>query len=68
MTPYANLRGNSPVLGYLIEPTRICVMFKNGKIYSYSYASAGVDKVEQMKILAQSGTGVKCLHYKECSL
>ena len=28
MNPYANLRGNSPVVGYEIEATRITVWFK----------------------------------------
>ncbi len=55
MTPYANLRGNSPVIGYKIEPTRIYVMFKGGKTYSYSYASAGTYHVERMKDLALKG-------------
>ena len=58
MQPYLNLRGNSPVVSYEIEPTRIRVMFKGGRVYSYSYASAGADKVEQMKSLACSGTGL----------
>lgn len=58
MIPYANLRGNSPVIGYEIEPTRIHVMFKSGKTYSYSYVSAGSDNVEQMKRLAINGAGL----------
>lgn len=33
--PYANVRGNSPVIGYEIEPYRIIVWFKGGKPYSY---------------------------------
>lgn len=48
MIPYRNLRGNSPVIGYEIEPTRINVMFQGGRTYSYSYASAGSYNVEQM--------------------
>ena len=58
MSPYANLRGNSPIIGYQIEPTRIYVMFKGGKTYSYSYASAGSHNVEQMKRLAREGAGL----------
>lgn len=46
MSPYANLRGNSPVIGYEIEPTRITVWFKGGKPYSYSYNKAGRGNVE----------------------
>ena len=58
MIPYKNLRGNSPVIGYEIEPTRINVMFKSGRSYSYSYESAGSYNVEQMKILARKGAGL----------
>ena len=58
MSPYANLRGNSPVVGYEIEATRITVWFKGGKPYSYSYASAEEYNVEQMKNLALNGAGL----------
>jgi hypothetical protein len=58
MIPYRNLRGNSPVIGYEIEPTRINVMFQGGRTYSYSYASAGSHNVEQMKRLAREGAGL----------
>jgi len=33
-------------------------MFRNGSVYTYSYDSAGEDNVEQMKQLAQSGSGL----------
>ena len=58
MIPYRNLRGNSPVIGYEIEPTRIYVMFQGGRTYSYSYASAGLHNVEQMKRLARESAGL----------
>lgn len=58
MRRYANLRGNSPIVGYEFEPTRIYVMFRGGRVYSYSYASAGAHNVEEMKKLAQSGAGL----------
>ena len=58
MLQYANYGGNSTIAGYEIEPTRIRVMFSNGSLYSYSYASAGRCNVEQMKKLAQSGYGL----------
>lgn len=58
MIHYKKLRGNSPVIGYEIEPTRINVMFKSGRIYSYSYESAGSYNVEQMKVLAREGAGL----------
>lgn len=55
---YSNLRGNSPVLSYEIEPTRITVWFKGNKPYSYSYSSAGANNVETMKQLARRGAGL----------
>ncbi len=58
MIPYANLRGNSPIIGYEIESDRIIVLFKQGKQYSYSYNKAGVGNVEEMKRLAQNGAGL----------
>ena len=58
MIPYANLRGNSPIIGYEIEPNRIIVWFKGGKSYSYSNNRAGVGNVEEMKRLARSGAGL----------
>lgn len=58
MQRYANFGGNSSIYGYEIEPTRIRVMFIDGAVYSYSYASAGMNNVEQMKQLARSGHGL----------
>ena len=58
MTRYANLRGNSPVVAYDIQPTKIIVQFKTGRPYSYSYMSAGRDNVEMMKQLAMRGAGL----------
>jgi hypothetical protein len=58
MTRYANLRGNSPVLAYEIQPARIIVQFKTGRPYSYSYNSAGRANVEMMKQLAMNGAGL----------
>ena len=58
MIPYANLRGNSPVIGYEIEPNRIIVWFEGNKRYSYSYNKAGIANVEEMKRLARSGAGL----------
>lgn len=58
MQQYANLGGNSSIAGYEIEPTRIRVMFSDGSLYSYSYASAGISNVERMKQLARSGYGL----------
>lgn len=58
MIPYTNLRGNSPIVGYEIEATRIIVWFKSGRSYSYSYGRAGRTHVEEMKRLAKSGAGL----------
>ena len=58
MQQYANLGGNSSIAGYEIEPTRIRVMFSDGSLYSYSYASVGISNVERMKQLARSGYGL----------
>ena len=58
MERYANKRGNSQIISYEIEPTRIYVMFKGYKTYSYSYGKAGVSNVEAMKRLARDGAGL----------
>lgn len=58
MERYSNLRGNSPVIGYEIQASRIIVWFKGNKPYSYSYASAGQMNVETMKELARRGAGL----------
>lgn len=58
MENYLNRRGNSPITHFQIENEKIIVWFKGGKSYSYSYRKAGKDHVEQMKILAKSGSGL----------
>jgi hypothetical protein len=58
MTPYKRLSGDSGVLAYLIEARSIRVKFVDGKVYTYSYASTGRDRVEQMKLLARAGQGL----------
>ena len=56
---YLNKSGKSGVKAYEILPTAIRVQFiKSGKWYSYSYTSAGMANVEQMKKLALSGFGL----------
>lgn len=56
---YLNKSGKSGVKAYEILPTAIRVQFiKSGKWYSYSYTSAGMAHVEQMKKLALSGIGL----------
>lgn len=58
MERYSNRRGNSPVTHFQIEDERIIVWFSGGKSYSYSYRKAGRTHIEQMKILAKSGSGL----------
>lgn len=58
MEKYHNYGGNSSIRYYEIEPTRIRVMFSDGRVYSYSYESAGASHVEEMKRLARSGSGL----------
>ena len=59
MERYLDLDGDSGVVGYEIGDTFIRVKFdRTLKIYTYSYHSAGADKVEEMKRLAKSGNGL----------
>lgn len=58
MERYANLGGNSGVVGYEIGNDFIRVQFSDGSIYLYTYASAGADNIEQMKRLARNGRGL----------
>ncbi len=58
MQKYKDLDGVSGVEEYSIGEDFIDVKFKSTKIYRYSYKSAGVDKVEHMKVLAMEGRGL----------
>ena len=58
MERYLNIDGDSGVSGYEIGVDFIRVQFSTGAIYLYTYASAGQDKIEQMKVLAQTGNGL----------
>lgn len=58
MEKYSNRRGNSPITHFQIESEKIIVWFQGGKSYSYSYRKAGRNHVEQMKVLAKSGSGL----------
>lgn len=59
MQKYLNRNGNSNVECYEIGDTYIDVcFFGTAKTYRYSYASAGRNHVEQMKILARKGSGL----------
>ena len=58
MERYANLGGNSGVIGYEIGDDFIRVYFFDGSIYLYTYASAGSYNIEEMKQLARRGQGL----------
>ena len=55
MRKYLNLNNDSSIVAYEIGADYIDVQFKNYSVYRYSYASAGVGKVERMKELAVQG-------------
>jgi hypothetical protein len=58
MEPYGNLSGNSGVTAYAEADSYIEVQFRGGRVYTYSYAHAGIEHVEQMKLLARAGKGL----------
>lgn len=59
MQKYKNLGGNSGVDSFEIGADYVTVRFHNApRLYTYSYQSAGIEKVEQMKNLALSGHGL----------
>lgn len=58
MTKYRNLGGRSGVAAYRISETAIDVQFDDGGVYEYTYASAGREHVERMKVLARAGRGL----------
>lgn len=58
MILYNNRGGNSNIYAYAIGVDYIDVQFNGGKVYRYSYYSAGKEKVEQMKNLAVQGQGL----------
>lgn len=55
---YKNLTGASGISRYQIKQTSVLVEFKGGKIYEYSYESAGSANIEKMKLLALAGSGL----------
>lgn len=50
----------SSIIKYKISENAIEVVFNSGRYrhYLYEYSKAGVDKVEKMKALAMSGSGL----------
>jgi hypothetical protein len=55
---YVNLDGDSGVRAYEVGVDSIAVEFVDGRVYLYTYGSAGSSNVEQMKVLARSGRGL----------
>jgi hypothetical protein len=58
MEQYRNLGGNSGVTEFEIGSDFIKVMFKDGSLYLYNYATTGQQDVETMRELATGGTGL----------
>ncbi|MET3981995.1 hypothetical protein ABIB62_004566 [Mucilaginibacter sp. UYP25] len=59
METYGNAGGDSGISAYEIGSDYVSVRFSNtGKVYTYSYSRAGKGHVDQMKILARSGSGL----------
>ncbi|HVL77182.1 MAG TPA: hypothetical protein VM406_14295 [Noviherbaspirillum sp.] len=58
MKRYKNLSRKSGVVAYEVGQRTIVVEFEDGGIYLYNYESAGQDKIERMKQLAEAGRGL----------
>jgi len=58
MEQYPNRAGDSGVTGYELGNDYIDVKFTGGRIYRYTYRSAGERTVEIMKRLAIKGKGL----------
>ena len=58
MEIYRNLGGYSGVSAYEIGSESINIWFKDGSKHLFTYANAGESNVEEMKILAKSGSGL----------
>ena len=63
MVLYNDFDGNSGVYAYRCGRDYIDVQFKSsGRIYRYSYQSAGADNVEYMKTLAKRRRGAEYIY------
>ena len=58
MKLYPKSGNSSAITGYDEYSDRIYVRYRGGKVYGYSYESAGVNQVEEMKRLAEMGEGL----------
>ncbi len=68
MHTYKNLSGSSGITRYQIESTEITIEFKGGKVYIWSYESAGCSNIEQMKAYALAGSGLNSFIMKNVKL
>lgn len=66
MTEYQNYGGNSNVIAYELGDDYIDVQFADYSVYRYSYRSAGVNNVEEMKERALSGAGLNSYIMRYC--
>lgn len=58
MERYRNISGNSGVIAFEIGTNFIRVQFRQGTPYLYTYQSAGIANVDEMKRLARLGQGL----------
>lgn len=58
MHPYQSSNHDTGVIAYKNGSDHIAVQFKDGTVYLYTDKSAGRDSIEQMKKLAEAGTGL----------
>jgi hypothetical protein len=58
MKRYLDVSSTSGVRAYAIAEQSVTVQFADGVTYVYSYASAGRERVEEMKRCALAGRGL----------
>lgn len=58
MERYKDLDGDSGISAFENDAESITVKFRDGSVYQYTYRSAGVINVEEMKYLAIRGRGL----------
>ena len=58
MKRYGNRHGNSGIAAYEEGDDFIRIQFTSGRVYLYTYDSAGEDDIEEMKELAREGEGL----------
>ncbi len=68
MMIYQNYSGHSSVVAFSLGSDYIDVQFSDYSIYRYSYRSAGVHNVEEMKKLAIKGIGLNSYIIRYCRI